>query len=57
MVWNADVEIEANSVDEAIDLVQTQLNGEIADDFPNSGKYGIAEFHFGEATADYAEKY
>lgn len=45
-IWNGAMEVEANSKDEAINIVQGRL--EMDDDCIN--------WNFGEATADYAEE-
>lgn len=55
MIYNGKMEVEANNAEEALRIAQENLSGEIADDFPDSGRFGKAEFDFGEATADYAE--
>lgn len=49
--------VEAESEYEAIDMVQESLF-DYNDDckFPDSDKFGIAYFTFGEASADYAEE-
>ena len=37
-----------------MDLAQESLCHENGDDFPDDGRFGLADFSFGEATADYA---
>ena len=49
MIYNGYMEIEANSEEES-------LCHENGDDFPDDGRFGLADFSFGEATADYADE-
>lgn len=54
MIYNGYMEIEANNEEEALELAQASLCNENGDDFPDDGRFGLADFSFGEATADYA---
>ena len=56
MIYNGYMEIEANSAEEALKLAQASLCHENGDDFPDDGRFGLANFSFGEATADYADE-
>ena len=56
MIYNGYMEIEANSEEEALDLAQESLCHENGDDFPDDSRFGLADFSFGEATADYADE-
>lgn len=56
MIYNGYMEIEANSEKEALQLAQESLCHENGDDFPDDGRFGLAQFSFGEATADYADE-
>ena len=56
MIYNGYMEIEANSEEEALDLAQESLCNHFRDDFPDDGRFGLADFSFGEATADYADE-
>lgn len=55
MIYNGNCEVEAETEHDALEYVQEQLCSGDSDDFPNTGKFGIVEFTFGEATADYVE--
>lgn len=56
MIYNGYMEIEAESKEQALELAQGSLCHENGDDFPDEGKFGLATFSFGEATADYADE-
>lgn len=56
MIYNGNITVDAKSEEEALELVSDQLCHEYGDDFPDDGKFGIVNFTFGEATADYAEE-
>lgn len=56
MIFNGYMEVEAENKEKALELAQDNLRHELGDDFPDDGKFGLADFSFGEATADYADE-
>lgn len=54
LTYNGCIEVTANNIYDAVDIVQDMLNSDYADDFPNGGKFGLVDFNFSDATADNA---
>ena len=56
LIYNGYIEVESETINDAIEYVQERLNGDFGNDFPNKGKFGIVNFLFGLATADYVRE-
>lgn len=55
-IYNGYAEVEANSAEEALEIVNESLDNEGLKGFPNSVDTPYGSFSFGEATADYADE-
>lgn len=55
VIYNGTAVVEAESWEEALKIVEDGFNPDTLKDFPDDVTAGKATFHFGEATADYAD--
>ena len=56
LIYNGNVEIEANTAEEALSKARTNFGRNVDTNIPCALYAGDAQFEFGEMTADYAEE-
>ena len=56
LIYNGNVEIEADTIEEALTKAEKNFECDVENDVPYSVHSGDVRFEFGEMTADYAEE-